>query len=265
MDEWEDALRGGELLPTGGALAQVEAEVRRRRRRQARRRAVAVTATLATAATTAVVAVLALGGGDSGPAVAKDPSRAGLDADAADCLDRAVRWDEIWASQVAEGPDERLRAAAKDVERRTRGIEGNGGVEASRVTDSVIVRWKEPVPEQVRALADQKAGDGVPIEVVGVAYSPHELAVAANRMHRAFEDGEVTGRMTFSAQCINGMGVLVGITPETLGDRAPELGRKLTDLTGVRVVVVAQEQLPAPRIGDLDDLPDLPSGGPTGR
>ncbi|WP_141004542.1 hypothetical protein [Nocardioides humi] len=215
MDEWMEALRGGELRATEEGLARIQGEVRRRRRL---RRGAAAGAVAGAAVT--VVATLVLGADDAGSrAIATDPNgtaAGGVDADVADCLEEAgvgMPPEELYSRWLGDPPGAPLENAMEDVRRRTRGIEGAGTVDASTTENAVIVHWKEPVPAEVRALEDLPLDHGIRVVVVGVPYSAAELARAGDQVMAAFGEDGLAGRLTFLAQCSNGVGVTLGITP----------------------------------------------------
>lgn len=326
MDEWEDALRGGELLPTGGALAQVEAEVRRRRRR----RTVGLVTAGVVATTVAVTALAVLPGGAE-PTVATDPSKERptpaavpdgstgapdprtfscptenrvftdeLPADA----DQVQEWKRIYAEIVAAdfdgfavhraeiftslgvyvlvtgdeaearrvlvdeygvsvvwlwepdvwGPgseeeiihlmadEEAFQPMMQEVKRRTRGLEGSGGIAYWISSGAILVQWKKPVPAEVYALEDIEFKAGGRIVVDGVDHSEKERVRAQNRVVAAFNQGTVDADFSFAGACGDNSGLIVGITPDSLGKRAPELQETLAGIAGMPVMVVAEER-----------------------
>ena len=127
-----------------------------------------------------------------------------------------------------------------ELRRSIRGISADGGSGEGHLAlwmkaGAVLLQWKAPVPDDVRALEDRVWRNGVRVVVEGVRYSQTELTHAGfTVLDRARTEGiEVSS----ASGCGDLSGLAVGVgRPDLLGHEA-ELKQKFTDWTGMPVTV----------------------------
>lgn len=130
---------------------------------------------------------------------------------------------------------DQLRPVADLVRRRTRHLAGRGQIAPWLDAGAVLVQWAEPVPEAVRALETLRPQSGATVIVEGVPFSERRLMRAQDELSERLRG---TTDLTLVSRCGDGSGLVVGIDPSTLGDRAPALRDEYSRVAGLPVTVV---------------------------
>ncbi len=130
-----------------------------------------------------------------------------------------------------------LEKPMRDVRRTLRGLPKDGDLAYWTRAGAVYVQWKRPLPAQVAALAETFV-DGALVVVDETPYSPREIQAANDRLIAADERGEVDADLSTLGACGDLSGALVGIAPESLGDRADRLQEQLSRIARLPVRVV---------------------------
>ena len=151
-----------------------------------------------------------------------DPS---LDGGGMSYLDWVIQW--------------RLDPVADELHAMAREFDGFAGLAVWHEAGAVVLQWKAPIPPEIKALVGVRR-DGVTVVVQPTDYSSRELAHARELVMKAFDTGMVNARLTSMSSCADASGFVVGIQPP-LGDRRAELQELLSMVSGVPVMVVAQE------------------------
>jgi hypothetical protein len=105
---------------------------------------------------------------------------------------------------------------------------------------AILVQWKGPLPARVASL-DGMRPDGVLVIVEETPYSPREIQAANDRIVAADERGDIDAHLSALGACGDLSGALIGIRPESLGDRAGQLQEELSRIAGLPVHVVPVE------------------------
>ncbi|TCJ29856.1 hypothetical protein [Nocardioides jejuensis] len=145
---------------------------------------------------------------------------------------------------VEQGLGWALEKPMHDVRHALRGLPDDGDFAYWPEAGAIFVQWKAPLPKQVAALAGTKV-DGAEVMVEETPYSSRELARAQDRIFDKRYEKQVDASFTFAGTCGDLSGVVLGVDPKTLGDRAPELQEKLSAIAGVPIHVIPEEPLQA--------------------
>lgn len=116
--------------------------------------------------------------------------------------------------------------------------EGQAGVGYWQDAGAAVLRWKVPIPAKIKALAGTRP-DGVRVIIDPVPYSSRDILRAGNAARQA--GGRLGVHVQTTHECPDGSGLIVGIAPESLGNRTAELEQKLTNAVGMPVKVTAEE------------------------
>lgn len=162
-----------------------------------------------------------------------DPSVAVVGVDAAGQVQQVLQW-------LTED-------ALREVRAGTRGIEGYQSLALWTGAGAVVLQWKAPVPAAVRALGGVRP-DGVMVIVKPARFSARDVRAASARVGHAIRAGRVDAEWSTTGGCADGSGLVVGITPDSLGDRRPALQAQLGRIAGMPVHVVPEEA-PVARTG----------------
>lgn len=134
-----------------------------------------------------------------------------------------------------------LDPVLREARRRTRGIEGSGGLSYWTSAGAILVQWKAPAPQEVLALEALDFASGGRIVVQEVRYSEREIQQAQDLVVDVAQSGGLGAEWTTASSCGDGSGLVVGFTPESLGDRRAELEQELARAAGMPVMVIAQD------------------------
>lgn len=141
---------------------------------------------------------------------------------------------------VSQGMQWALERPMTEVRRALAGLPDDGELAYWNEAGAIFVQWKRPLPAPVAALAESRLA-GALVVVEETAYSPREITAASNRIFAAAGRGEIPAQLTSGGSCGDLSGVLIGVEPESLGARGPELQERLVRIAGVPVHVVPQE------------------------
>lgn len=141
---------------------------------------------------------------------------------------------------VSQGLQWALERPMTEVRRALAGLPDDGEFAYWNEAGAIFVQWKRPLPTQVAALAESRLA-GALVVVEETAYSPREITAASNRIFAAAERGEIPASLTSGGSCGDLSGVLIGVEPESLGARGPELQERLVRIARAPVHVVPQE------------------------
>jgi hypothetical protein len=136
---------------------------------------------------------------------------------------------------------QQLDPVLAEVRAATAGLAGVFEIRTWVPNGEVVVQWAEPVPAEVEALAGERPGRvRVAVEAV-----PHSRAAVDEAVARVLA-ADVGVQPTTAIPCADGTGAVVGIDPETLGDRRAELQDELGEVAGMPVLVVPLARGPQP-------------------
>lgn len=144
------------------------------------------------------------------------------------------------AGQVREVLQGLLEPAVRDVRAAVRGIPGQESIALWPEAGAVLLQWKAPVPTEVRALAGRRP-DGVRVIVEPTRYSRRDIRAASERVVAAIRAGRIEVDWSTASGCADGSGLVVGVQPHSLADRAAELEAQLAEVAGMPVRVVPEE------------------------
>jgi hypothetical protein len=135
---------------------------------------------------------------------------------------------------------ELLEPALDEVNRRSKSVPGHGSTAVWSEGGAVVVDWKAPIPDEIKAMAGVRP-DGVRVIVQPVRYSENDIQVATNRVLDAIKSDEVDAKWSSATGCDDGSGMVLGIQPDSLGKRTAALETQLTEIAGMPVHVIAEE------------------------
>jgi hypothetical protein len=144
----------------------------------------------------------------------------------ADIVEQALNW--------------ALAKPMRDVRRALHGLTDDGDLAYWNEAGAIFVQWKRPLPPQVAALAELRRPDGVLVVVEETPYSARELQAAPRAAFTPEVARDIGVELTSARACGDLSGIIVGVEPEQLGDRAPRLQEQLSAITHVPVHVVAE-------------------------
>lgn len=157
-------------------------------------------------------------------------------------------WDEDaaetevdFSGQIRQAVQWTLDPVLRAAKRGSRGVEGSSGLSYWTSSGAVLVQWKKPVPQEIRALEDLTFPTGGRIIVREVPFSEKELHAAQLQAIHAMRSGEVPGEWTTASACGDRTGIVVGVEPASLGDQRAHIQDELADIVGLPVMVVPQE------------------------
>jgi hypothetical protein len=168
-----------------------------------------------------------------------DPSLPGVGVGKAGQVRRVLLWEL--------GPAMRL------VRRATRHLQGSAGLGFWPEAGAIVVRWKAPVPPEVRDLA-VATPRGARVVVRSTTYSNSDVRRAQRRLSSWLRDTGRQRQWSSAAACADGSGLVVGMAPR-VADR-PGLAEEISAAVGMPVRVVAEDlrltaRRPVPSTGTL--------------
>jgi hypothetical protein len=153
-----------------------------------------------------------------------DPSSSGVGIDRAGQVRRVLQWE--------------LAPAMRQVRHATRHARGSAGLAVWAEAGAIVLRWKAPVPPQVRDLAGAAAG-GAHVVVRSTTYSHTDVRRAQRRLSSWLRETGRQRQWSSAAACADGSGLVVGLSP-SVADR-PGLAEEIGAAVGMPVHVVPED------------------------
>lgn len=152
-----------------------------------------------------------------------DPSMAEVGVDADGQISQAVHW--------------RLDVIVQDVRRRIRGVPGHAGIGIWEHNGAILLRWKAPVPDRIKALESLRFKGGGRVIVAESTYSEADFERAVKAVF-ASKVGPVHG----ARFCEEDQAIGLSVEPEVLRDRKDGLERQLTRIAGMPAIVIPEQK-----------------------